>query len=146
MVVAARIRAVITEVLRPAELVEKRLALIERQGGIANQRRLVEIVIATSPGKNVCAFGTDVGGLDRDVAGQLPLDSQVPLIAGRQTQCLWQNEGSHAVRQNRAAVRTFRLAVENGLRVERLRLLREREDREVILRRLVRLNAQSLQV
>src|SRR5205809_5566338 len=84
VVVGARIRTVITEVLRPAELVEERLALIERQRAEALYRRLVEVVIAASSGKGVRAFTADICRLDRYVAGQLPLHSQVPLVAGRQ--------------------------------------------------------------
>ncbi len=144
--VVARIRAVVAEVLRPAELVEERLALVGGQRGIANQRRLVEIVIAAEAGEDVRAFGADVSGFDRDVADGLALHGHVPAIGRRQAQAFRQDERRHAVRQDRAAIRAFGLPVENRLRIERLRSLRQIEDRVEIARRLIRLNAEHRQV
>src|SRR5262245_25842635 len=142
VIVVTGVRAVVTEVLRPAEFLEEGLALIERQRAKSLYRRLVEVVVAAVAGEDVSAFRTDVSRLDRDVAGQLALHRDVPLVARRQAQRLGQNERRHAIRQDRAAVRPFRLAVEDRIRIEWLRPLREREDREVVLRGLSRLYRQ----
>src|SRR5262245_50974398 len=94
----------------------------------------------------MCAFRADVGCFDREIAAQLMLYRHVPLITRRQAQCFRQDECRHAIRQHWAAVRAFWLVVEDRVGIERLRPLCKRENREIVLRGLIRLNRQHGQI
>ena len=119
VVVVAGVAAVVAEVLAPAELLEVRLALVGGQRAEPFDAGLVEIVVAAEAGEHVRALVADVGSLDRHVARQLMLHRQVPGVVGGQPQFLGKDQRRHAVGQQRAAVRSARLVLQDRRRVQR---------------------------
>ena len=65
VVVVAGVAAVVAQVLRPAELLEERLALIGGQRAEAVDVGLIGIVVAAGAGEDVSALGADVADLKR---------------------------------------------------------------------------------